>query len=233
MAISLDPVEARILGALIEKSLALPAYYPMTLSAIVTACNQKSNRDPVMELPEGQVASALHHLQEWQLVSQAPPERNSRSNRFQHEVEARFGWNAAQRAVMAELLLRGPQTLGELRGRASRMTHLDSTDYIRDLLMELMHASPPMVIELSRQPGQSTTRFAHLLGDAPAASPPIAAARPVTAAVAPSAGSDAESSEAAGVHCGLDVRIAELEKRLAELHEQVRAIQQHLVPPGA
>ncbi|MBN2559815.1 MAG: DUF480 domain-containing protein [Phycisphaerae bacterium] len=164
MAIELTANELRALGVLIEKSLAQPAYYPMTLSAIVAACNQKTNRDPVTQLTEGEVGAALNGLRQWQLASQAPPERNSRVNRFQHDVEQRFGWNAAQRALMAELLIRGPQTVGELRTHASRMTHLQSTDYARQLLRELEQSDPPMVVELPRQPGRSATRFAHLLG---------------------------------------------------------------------
>jgi hypothetical protein len=165
MAMTLKPVELRILGVLIEKSLSQPAYYPMTLNALTAACNQKTNRDPVMQLDDGEIATALHSLQQWQLAGQADPDRNSRANRFRHDVEQRWGWNAAQRALMAELMLRGPQTLGELRSRASRMTHLQSVDYARELLGELMRADPPMVAELPRQPGKGATRWAHLLGE--------------------------------------------------------------------
>ncbi|MFH1417371.1 MAG: DUF480 domain-containing protein [Planctomycetota bacterium] len=164
MAITLNPIELRVLGVLIEKSLANPASYPMTLNAITAGSNQKTNRDPVMSSTEGEVAAALHQLQQWQLVGQSPPDRGSRANRFNHDVEARFGWNAAQRAIMAELMLRGPQTLGELRGRASRMTHIESTDYARELLEELRRADPPAVVELPRQVGKSSTRWARLFG---------------------------------------------------------------------
>ena len=217
MAISLNSTEQRVLGVLIEKSLAVPAYYPLTLNAVLAACNQKSNRDPVMELTEGEVATALHSLRQWQLVSQAPPDRNSRSNRFQHEAEARFGWNAAQRALMAELLLRGPQTLGELKTRASRMTHLESMDYAHDLLKELMRTDPPQVVERPRYPGQSTTRFAQLLGDAPPAPAVfnIPTIRPSPAA--------APSSDAA-----LEPRVCNLERQLAELQEELRSIRDRL-----
>jgi hypothetical protein len=172
MTMILNSTQLRVLGVLLEKSLAWPEYYPMTLNSIAAGCNQKSNRDPVMQLGEGEVAAAVHQLQQWQLVSQAPPERGGRANRFQHEVEQRLGWNAAQRALMTELILRGPQTLGELRGHASRMTHLESTEYAFELLKELMKMNPPMVVELPRRPGQTTTRFAHLLGgEIPASSP--------------------------------------------------------------
>lgn len=222
MAMSLRPAEQRVLGVLIEKSLAVPASFPMTLNAVHVGCNQKSNRDPVMELTEGEVAAALHALQQWQLVSQAPPERNSRSNRFQHEVEGRLGWNAAQRALMAELLLRGPQTLGELKTRASRMTHLESTDYAHELLKELMRADPPQVVELPRQPGQGTTRFMHRLGDAPPK-----AATPASIATGPLAIEPPASPAATGP--ALEVRVSTLERQVAELQEQLRTLRE---PPA-
>lgn len=222
MAIRLNPIELRVLGVLIEKSLALPAYYPMTLNAILAACNQKSSRDPVMELGEGEVAAAVHQLQQWQLVSQAPPEPGARANRFRHEAKERFGWNAAQRGLMAELILRGPQTLAELRSRVSRMTHLDSVDYARDLLKELMSADPPMVVELSRQTGQSAARFAQLLGgpvEVGTAKAPHPAARQATGpqlatgATAPSLASRVEM---------LEEEVANLQASMAGLRQRLR-----------
>jgi uncharacterized protein YceH (UPF0502 family) len=208
MAVKLSAVELRVLGVLIEKSLSQPAYYPMTLNAVTTASNQKSNRDPVMQLTEGDVGAALHQLRQWQLADQAPPDRGSRANRFRHEVEQRFGWNAAQRAIMAELMLRGPQTIGELRARASRMTHLESTEYIHELLEELSRSDPPMVVELSRQPGKTTTRWAHLLtGEAPAQ-------------IAEAAGTDTTPSIAAGA----DPTAPSIEARLNALEQEVIAI---------
>ncbi len=169
MSVSLSVAEVRVLGTLLEKSLAQPQHYPMTLNAITNACNQKSNRDPVTNMSEGEVGAALHLLQQKRLAEQAPPDRGSRSNRFRHTLETRFDWNAAQRAIMAELMLRGPQTVGELRGRAARMTHLESVDYARELLEELSRSDPPIVVELPREPGRSATRFAHLLSGEPVA----------------------------------------------------------------
>lgn len=163
MAVTLTPQEARVLGVLIEKSLALPEYYPMTINAITTACNQKNNRDPITHYTEADVSTALHGLTRWQLASQAPPDRNSRVNRFVHEVEKRFGWSTPQRAIMAELLLRGPQTVGELRTNASRMFKLEALDYVNELLTELQTSDPPFVAVLPRQPGQSAIRHGHLL----------------------------------------------------------------------
>lgn len=163
MAVTLTPQEARVLGVLIEKSLALPENYPMTINAITTACNQKNNRDPITHYTEADVSTALHGLTRWQLASQAPPDRNSRVNRFIHEVEKRFGWSTPQRAIMAELFLRGPQTVGELRTNASRMFKLEAIDYVNDLLTELQANDPPFVAVLPRQPGQSAIRHGHLL----------------------------------------------------------------------
>jgi uncharacterized protein len=227
MAVTLNPIEQRVLGVLIEKSLALPAYYPMTLNAVVAACNQKSNRDPVMELAEGEAAAALHQLQQWQLVSQAAPDRGSRANRFCHEVERRFGWNAAQRGLMAELMLRGPQTLGELRARASRMTHLESPEYTHELLKELMVTDPPMVVELPRRPGQSTTRFGALLGG-PVIAEPVstpAAGSPAIAAVETSGGAR-ETAPA------LDARVRTLEQEVANLQASLAGLRQRLREAG-
>lgn len=164
MLFDLKPAAIRVLGVLLEKSLSQPAYYPMTLSAITAACNQKTNREPVTGYGESEVGDALSSLRRQQLALQAEPERNSRAIRFRHEIDGRFDWNAAQRAIMAELMLRGPQTVGELRGRASRMTHLASTDYARELLGELERADPPLVLELPRELGRSARRFIHLLG---------------------------------------------------------------------
>jgi uncharacterized protein len=227
MALTLKPVELRVLGVLIEKSLALPAYYPMTLNAVIAACNQKSNRDPVLELPEAEVAAALHQLHQWQLVSQAPPDRGSRANRFCHEVERRFGWNAAQRALMAELMLRGPQTVGELRARASRMTHLESPEYTHDLLKELMTTDPPMVVELSRRPGQSTTRFSQLLGGpvgTESAIEPAASCAPV-----PARGPRDEPRVDASA---MEARVTTLEQEMANLQASLAGLRQRLREAG-
>jgi uncharacterized protein YceH (UPF0502 family) len=223
MAVSLNPVELRVFGVLIEKSLALPAYYPMTLNAILAACNQKSSRDPVMELTDGQVASAVHQLQQWQLASQAPPEPGARANRFRHEAEGRFGWNAAQRAIMAELILRGPQTLAELRSRASRMARLESGDYARDLLRELMTADPAMVVELPRQTGQSATRFAQLLGG------PVEAASQPAAVPYPASGGEASAGEGAA---SVEGRVTLLEEAVANLQASMAGLRQRLREAG-
>lgn len=214
---SLHDIEIRVLGALIEKSLSQPAYYPMTVNSITAACNQKTNRDPVTNYSDKDVSDALSTLRHKQWVTQAEPERNSRSIKFRHCVEDRTEWNAAQRALMAELMLRGPQTLGELRSRASRMTHLESQDYARELLKELEGADPPLVVEMVREPGKAARRFAQLLGGPPAqrvsAGP---AAEPVGSGAAPATGRAETTSLAARVE-RLEAEVAELRAAVAEL----------------
>jgi len=218
MSFDLKPPAIRVLGVLLEKSLSQPAYYPMTLSAITAACNQKTNRDPVTSYSESEVGDALAALRRNQLASQAEPERNSRSIRFKHEIEARFDWNAAQRAIMAELMLRGPQTLGELRGRASRMTHLASTDYARELLAELEQADPPLVVERSREPGRSARRFAHLLGGEVSMSDAVAAPADVVGAPA----AVASGPEPADRILKLEEEVANLKASLAGMRDALR-----------
>jgi uncharacterized protein YceH (UPF0502 family) len=210
MAIVLQPHELRVLGVLIEKSMTTPEYYPLTLNAITVASNQKNNRDPITSLTEGEVGSALHGLTQWQLVSQAEPDRGSRVNRFRHDVEKRFGWDSPQRAIMAELMLRGPQTLGELKSRASRMTPLQALDHLQNVVEGLRQGETPMIVELPRQPGQSTTRFAHRLGGEVAPSPtPVATTAP------------ANTREAS---TSLETRVAHLEAKVAELDNRLQAI---------
>jgi uncharacterized protein len=218
-----EEVELRVLGVLIEKSLTQPAYYPMTVNAITIACNQKTNREPVTEYGEGDVSDALSTLRHKQWIVQAEPERNSRSVKFRHCVEERTGWNAAQRALVAELLLRGPQTLGELRSRASRMTHLESQDYARDLLKELEAFDPPIVLEMEREPGKAARRFAHLLGGSvPQASNVMGGASVVSPAEAMASRLPDRTELLERVE-RLEAEVAELRSALAELREEARA----------
>lgn len=219
MSFDLKPAAIRVLGALLEKSLSQPAYYPMTLSAVTAACNQKTNREPVTAYGESEVGDALTALRRQQLASQSEPERNSRAIRFKHEIEARFDWNAAQRAIMAELMLRGPQTVGELRGRASRMTHLASTDYARELLAELERADPPLVMELPREPGRSARRFVHLLGGEVSSTPDAVAA---STEVVSASGAVANTSEPVDRILRLEEEVANLKASLAGMRDALR-----------
>ncbi|MCG8406677.1 MAG: YceH family protein [Phycisphaerales bacterium] len=226
MTMELKPEELRVLGVLIEKSLSQPAYYPMTLNAITNACNQKSNRDPVTSYDERVVSDAMATLRKKGLTDQAEPDRGSRAVRFRHKSEEHFGWNAAQRAIMAELMLRGPQTLGELRGRASRMTHLESQDYARELLKELENADPPLVVEMEREPGKSARRFAHLLGgevQMPTVHygpEPVAAPTPSVAPAQSTASPDLES------------RVDKLEEEIANLRASLAGLRHNLRTAG-
>ncbi len=161
MPFTLKAIERRVLGVLLEKALAQPQYYPMTVNAIVAGCNQKSNRDPLLELDEQTVWDTLEVLRAGGLVARLLPGGASRVERYKHEVKERLGWEKPQRAVLAELLLRGPQTVGELRGRAARMYPFESTEAVQAVLDGLAHAEPPTVETLARQPGQAAIRYAH------------------------------------------------------------------------
>lgn len=200
--------QRRVLGVLIEKSLANPEYYPMTLNAIVAACNQKNNRDPLVEYDEGVVAKAVHEMMTMGLVSQAEAGRNARANRFAHQVHEQWGWERRQRAMMTELLLRGPQTVGELRTRSARMVPLPDLPSVNSVLDELMQHEPSWVIVLPRQPGQSTIRYDHTLyregEERPASQTAVAGTR-----VAPAADSE------------LIERMERLEAEMAELRRIV------------
>ncbi len=221
MAYDLKPEEIRVLGVLIEKSLAVPESYPMTLSAITAACNQKTNRDLITDYSESDVSAAIALLRRKQLADQAPPERNSRAIRFQHLSEQKFGWNAAQRALMCELMLRGPQTVGELRTHAARMTHLESLDYARELLAELEQTDPPLVVEMEREPGKRERRFAQLLGGPLTAAAYSGAPQVLQSGATPRLSASESSGSAKAFVDPLEQRVTELEKTVAELSVKI------------
>ena len=162
MEIRLSPAEARVLGALVEKDLTTPDYYPLTLNALTNACNQKSNRDPVVAFEEADVVRALDGLRHKGLAMQAHGE-GSRVPKYRHCLSEKLHLERDEQAVLAELLLRGPQTLGELRTRAERMAPLPSLEDVERILGELMQRRPPLALKLPRQPGRKEHRFAHLL----------------------------------------------------------------------
>src|SRR5579862_7396426 len=141
MAIILSEVEARVLGALIEKEITTPEYYPLSLNALVNACNQKSNRDPVMNLGEDAVLPALRTLQEKELAGPAD-NFESRVRKYEHRLQEYFNFDRLETAILCELLLRGPQTPGELRGRAERMHHFDDLNEVNATLTRLMKREP-------------------------------------------------------------------------------------------
>jgi len=170
----LNPVEIRVLGCLVEKELATPDYYPLTLNALVNACNQKSNRDPVVEFDEMIVAQALEGLRPLGFATQSA--EGGRAAKYCHNLDGKLRLDPAEMAVMAELLLRGPQTAGELRQRASRMQPIDSLEAVEAILAELAGRDEPLAVKLPRQPGRKEQRFAHLLAGEPELNEPEAAA---------------------------------------------------------
>jgi uncharacterized protein len=162
MRMNLDELEIRVLGSLMEKELATPENYPLSLNALLSACNQKSNRDPVLNLSEADLAGALERLSGRGLARLTTI--GGRVARYRHSVAEKLGLAPAARAVLAELMLRGPQTASELRGRAGRMVDLGDVDA---LLNELKQAGPPLVLLLPRQPGRKEQRYAQLFAGMP------------------------------------------------------------------
>ena len=162
MNILLNEVECRVLGSLIEKEITTPEYYPLSLNALVNACNQKSNRDPVMNLDEAAVRQALHSLDGESLVRYVSA-ADSRVTKYEHRLQEAFNFYRYEVAILCVLLLRGPQTPGELRGRAERMHPFDDLGAVQSSLQHLMKREPPLVKVLPRQPGTKEARYVHLL----------------------------------------------------------------------
>lgn len=165
MDINLTPIEARILGALIEKEMTTPDYYPLTLNALVNACNQKTNREPVMELNDATVEESLVPLRNQRLAFQVKS-HGSRSLKYKHNLEQVFNFNPREKALLCLLLLRGPQTLGELRTRSARMAEFPTISAVEAAVQKLIDIEGgPFVTQLPRRPGQKESRYAHLLGE--------------------------------------------------------------------
>ena len=162
MDILINTTEARVLGSLIEKDITTPDYYPLSLNALVNACNQKNNREPVMSLGEEEVRTALGGLQSQRLAGPARG-ADSRVTKYEHRIQEVFNFTRAETALLCVLLLRGPQTPGELRGRSERMFHFEHLDDVQSGLQKLMDRTPPLVKMLPRQPGTKESRYAHLL----------------------------------------------------------------------
>jgi hypothetical protein len=209
MDILLSDVETRVLGSLVEKELTTPEYYPLSLNALINACNQKSNRDPVMILEEEAVREALHALDKKGLAGPAD-NMVSRVSKYEHRLQEAYNFTRHEIAILAELLLRGPQTPGELRSRADRMHKFEDLGIVQSTLQRLMKREPPLVMVLPRQPGTKEARYAHLLsGDVEL--PPQNSAE---AGIAVTGG--ASSSE----------RIARLESRVENLQAEIADLQQ-------
>lgn len=162
MDYTLTDTEIRVLGALIEKEITTPDYYPMSLNALVAACNQSSNRNPVMHLEEGAVADAMESLREKKLAHRVD-RGDSRVTKYRHVLYEAMNWGRPVIAVMGVLMLRGAQTVGEIRTRSNRLHDFTSLDEVELTLNSLMSAEPPLITRLQRQSGQKEVRYAHLL----------------------------------------------------------------------
>lgn len=161
-AVNLTPTEARVLGCLIEKDITTPDNYPLSLNSLVNACNQKSNRDPVMALDEDAVLTALDGLHEKNLAGTASG-ADSRVTKYEHRAYDTLKLGRREIAIICELLIRGPQTPGELRGRAERMHKFEDLSDVTSSLHRLIEREPALVAMLPRQPGTKESRYAHLL----------------------------------------------------------------------
>jgi uncharacterized protein len=160
----LSPVECRVLGVLIEKQLTVPDTYPLSLNALVAGCNQKTARQPVMELSEAQVQEAVDELRSLSLVLQSS---GSRVSRYEHNTQRVLALPSQSVVLLALLMLRGPQTAAELRIHSERMHRFADTSSVEAFLDELASRDPPLVVRLPRAPGMREARWAHLVGAAP------------------------------------------------------------------
>jgi uncharacterized protein len=206
----LNEVEARVLGALTEKDITTPDYYPLSLNALVNACNQKNNREPVMSLDEDAVRQALDALHAQNLAGPAGG-ADSRVTKYEHRLQEVFNFNRGETAILCVLLLRGPQTPGELRGRTERMHRFEALDEVNSALQRLIQREPPIVRVLPRQPGTKEARYMHLLsGDILPSSEP-----------SESLSVTSDRSEDNGALARLENEVQELRKEVADLKQQV------------
>jgi uncharacterized protein YceH (UPF0502 family) len=214
---TLDPIQIRVLGALIEKEIATPETYPLSLNALLAACNQRSSRDPVLDLGEDEVRQALHTLEDAGFTAVV---RDSRVPKYEHRVRTVLNLRRDETAVLCLLFLRGPQTPGELRSRADRLYSFDGLEAVESTLARLMAAPGeetafrPLVTVLPKQPGSREARYAHLLGG------------PVEAAVRQPSSGEVHTSRGEG--SALAVRVAELEADVAALRAAIARIEDRL-----
>jgi uncharacterized protein YceH (UPF0502 family) len=196
----LDAQELRVLGVLMEKSKTTPDYYPMTINSLVAACNQKTSRKPVVQYDEDTVATALNTLKRRGLISTATG-GSDRSVKFKHNFAIVFPVLPSEVALMCLLMLRGPQTPGELNTNSGRLHEFESIEEVQEVLERLTTTEPPFVLQLPRRPGQKEVRYAHLLSGTP------------------DLNEDYADDAAAKPSAGLEARVTKLEQELAELRE--------------
>ena len=208
MNIVLSDIEARVLGCLVEKEITTPEYYPLSLNALLHACNQKSNREPLMNLDEDAVRHALRTLGEQALARSASGD--SRVAKYEHRLSEVFNFTRPETAILCELLLRGPQTPGELRSRAERMHSFEDLSVVHTTLKHLMEREPPLAKLLPRQAGNKEARYAHLLsGDVEVREAPAEREVPVP-----------KSSAENGRLSQLESEITDLQREIADLKQQ-------------
>jgi Uncharacterized protein conserved in bacteria len=203
----LNPVQARVLAALVEKAATTPQYYPLTVNGAMLAANQKNARHPLMQLSEGEVGAALNQLAGMHLAQR--DDRAGRVPKWRHQMQHELLLKPAQVAVLATLMLRGPQTLAELRANAAPLGGPEGADGLVAVLEALRDRAQPLVVELPRQPGQAASRHAHCLCGAPSAedlAPRETPIRRATGSVDPT-------------------RLDELEARIAALEARMDALQ--------
>jgi len=213
--IVLSDIEARVLGCLVEKEITTPEYYPLSLNALLHACNQKSNREPLMNLDEDAVRHALRTLGEQALARSASGD--SRVAKYEHRLSEVFNFTRPETAILCELLLRGPQTPGELRSRAERMHPFEDLSVVHTTLKHLMEREPALVKLLPRQAGNKEARYAHLLsGDVEVRE--ASAEREV--AVSKSSAENGRLAELESEITSLQREIADLKQQFAEFRKQ-------------
>jgi uncharacterized protein YceH (UPF0502 family) len=204
--LQLSPTEARILGSLIEKEATTPEQYPLTQNAVQLACNQKTSREPLMSLEPGEVGHALRQMEERKLVRSI---HASRAQRYEHTAAKAFGITQQQQAVLAVLLLRGPQTAAEILARSERLARFADVEDLGHCLERMMQREPALLVRLPRASGQREERFMHLLGG------------PIDVEALAAATRHAGSQAAAG---STSERIGQLEERVAALEEALRQL---------
>ena len=208
--ITLTAAQARVLGALVEKEVTTPDYYPLSLNALVNACNQRSNREPVMNLDEDDVRQALHGLEDKRLGGRAR-QADGRVTKYEHWLGEAFNFSRAETALLCVLLLRGPQTPGELRGRTERMHTFEELSDVLAGLQKLMDREPALAAVLPRLPGTKEARYAHLLSG-PVESVVVAFAED---------SSKSENSDGGERMDRMEASIAELRQGIAELRQKI------------
>ncbi len=205
----LTGTEVRVLGSLIEKDITTPEYYPLSMNALVNACNQKSNRDPVVQLDDQAVGAAIEGLQRHRMAGPARG-ADSRVTKYEQRLQEVFNFTRPELAVLCELLLRGPQTPGELRGRAERLHRFAALDDVQSALQKLMQREPPLAKILPRQPGTKESRYAHLFaGDV------VEAGASSTSTLATASGNGDRIAR-------LEEEVADLRRELCEMKDQVQ-----------